>query len=91
MPTTITFDVDDQLGTAFADAAKANRRAVSDLLSELMRSYLRHDIWFRDEVEQALREADDPQVPRVSDAEVAKRWSDRRKSMIERAGGTTLE
>lgn len=37
MRTKITFDVDDQLGTAFAEAAKANRRAVADLLSELMR------------------------------------------------------
>jgi hypothetical protein len=91
MPTKITFDVDDQLGTAFADAAKANRRAVADLLPELMRSYLRHDLWFRAEVEQALREADDPQVLRIPGAEVAERWEDRRKSMIERADGTMRE
>lgn len=32
MPITITFDVDDQLGTASVDAAKAHRRAIADLL-----------------------------------------------------------
>lgn len=52
---------------------------------------MRHDLWFRDEVEQALREADDPHVPRIADAEVAARWQDRRKSMVKRADGTTRE
>jgi len=62
-----TFRVDDELKAQFAEAAKANDRPASLLLRDFMREYVQrsrekaeHDAWFRAEVEQGLREADDP-------------------------------
>src|SRR5262249_30964239 len=65
--TNFTFRVDAELKAEFAEAAKANDRPASILLRDFMRDYVRrsrereeHDAWFRAEVEQGLREADDP-------------------------------
>lgn len=64
---TFTFRVDDDLKEAFAETAKAQDRTAAQLLRTLMREAVQsaqdkrlHDAWFRREVEQALREADDP-------------------------------
>ena len=66
---TFTFRVDDDLKSAFAEAAKAQDRTAAQLLRVLMREAVErkrdareHDAWFRAEVEKALREADDPNV-----------------------------
>jgi predicted transcriptional regulator len=65
--TNFTFRVDEDLKAEFARAARANDRPASILLRDFMRDYvnrsrekLEHDAWFRAEVEQGLREADDP-------------------------------
>ena len=43
-----------------------------------------HDAWFRGEVENALREAADPNVKWVAHEEVAADWRTRRAELIER-------
>ena len=63
--------------TAFAETAKAQDRTAAQLLRVLMREAVRrrhearaHDAWFRGEVEQGMREADDPNVPRIPHQDV---------------------
>jgi predicted transcriptional regulator len=64
---TFTFRVDEDLKALFTEAAKARDRTGAQLLRDFMRDYVRrqqeeiaHEAWFRAEVEQAIREADDP-------------------------------
>jgi hypothetical protein len=49
-----------------------------------MRDYVgraEHDPWFREEVEQSLKEADDPNVELVPHEEVVRKWQARRRLM----------
>jgi predicted transcriptional regulator len=64
---TFTFRVDQDLKDRFTEAAKSHDRTGAQLLRDFMRDYVRrqqeevaHEAWFRAEVEQAIREADDP-------------------------------
>jgi len=65
--TNFTFRVDEDLKTEFTRAAKANDRPASILLRDFMRDYVNrnreaseYDAWVDAELEQRLREADDP-------------------------------
>jgi predicted transcriptional regulator len=94
--TTFTFRVDDDLKEAFAEAAKSQDRSSAQLLRVLMREAVRrqqdaleHDAWFRGEVEQALREADDPTVSRISHDQVNSNWDRQRAKLAERVGKVT--
>ncbi len=91
---TFTFRVDDDLKSAFAEAAKAEDRTSAQLLRVLMREAVRrqqdaqeHDAWFRGEVEQAMREADDRAVRRSPHEDVRSSWRQQRAELAERAGG----
>ncbi|HEX9771604.1 MAG TPA: hypothetical protein VGA50_20720 [Kiloniellales bacterium] len=93
---TFTFRVDDDLKSAFADAAKAQDRTAAQLLRVLMREAVRrqhdardHDAWFRGEVAQAVREADDPAVRRIAHDDVRKDWRRQRAALAKRARGNT--
>ena len=46
-----------------------------------------HDAWFRGEVEQALREADDPNVQRIPNGDVRSDWQ-RQRAAIEKQSRT---
>ncbi len=88
------FRVDDELKSAFVKLAEAQNRSVSELLVELMRrevaplnQAIDHDAWFRIEVEQALREADDPAIDRVPNEIVEAEWLGQRAELVKRAGG----
>ena len=92
--TTFTFRVDDDLKTAFAETAKAEDRTAAQLLRVLMRKAVQrqqeareHDAWFRSEVEQGMREADDPQVHRITHEDVRSNWRQQRAKLVKRAGG----
>jgi predicted transcriptional regulator len=85
--TTYTFRVDQELKKAFTEAAHANDRPGSQLLREFMRDYVEraeHDSWFRAEVEQSLKEADDQNVELVPHAEVVQKWKARRAEWIKK-------
>jgi predicted transcriptional regulator len=65
--TNFTFRVDAELKAEFAEAARINDRPASILLRDFMRDYvnrnreaLEYDAWVDAELEQRLREADDP-------------------------------
>jgi predicted transcriptional regulator len=95
---TFTFRVDQDLKTAFSEAAKAEDRTAAQLLRQLMREEVRrrqeaaeHDAWFRAQVRQALREADDPNVRYVPHEEVKERLRRQREELLKRAGGTSRE
>ncbi|MFQ5776100.1 MAG: CopG family ribbon-helix-helix protein [Kiloniellaceae bacterium] len=93
---TFTFRVDDDLKSAFAETAKAQDRTAAQLLRVLMREAVRrqqeareHDAWFRGEVEQGMREADDPAVRRISHEDVRSNWRRQHAKLLKRAGGKT--
>ena len=74
---TFTFRLDGRLKTDFAEVAKAQDRTAAQLLRVLMRAEIsrqremaEHDAWFRAEIKQSLREADDPNVARIPHEEV---------------------
>lgn len=85
---TFTFRLDSELKTAFADAARAQDRTTAQLLRVLMRAEIKrrresaeYDAWFQREVEQALREAEDPEVTRLSHDNVRSNWLRRRSEL----------
>lgn len=47
-----------------------------------------HDRWFREEVAQALREADDPDTRWVSHEEVKAGWAEQRAALLKQIAGT---
>ena len=74
--TTFTFQVDEGLKDAFAEAAKGSDRTGAELLRDFMRDYVRdqveaaaYDRWFRREVEAAIAEADAGNVVSSDDVE----------------------
>jgi len=86
--TTFTFRVDQALKTPFTAAAHAIARPGSQLLRDFMRDYVEraeHDAWFREEVEQSLREADDPNVDLIPHEDVVRKWKARRVEHIKKA------
>src|ERR1700751_1734554 len=83
--TTFTFRVDQELKKAFTEAARANDRPGSQLLRDFMRDYVEraeHDAWFRAEVKQSLKEADDPNVELIPHEEVVQKWKARGVELI---------
>lgn len=93
---TFTFRVDDELKSAFAETAKAQDRTTAQLLRVLMRDAVgrrqearEYDAWFRGEVEQGMREADDPAVRRVPHQDVRSNWRRQRAELVKRASGKT--
>ncbi len=94
--TTFTFRVDDDLKANFAETARAEDRTAAQLLRVLMREAVRrqqevdaHDAWIRGEVAQAMREADDPNLHRVPNAEVRSNWRRQRAELAKRAADKT--
>lgn len=73
----LTIEVRPDLRERFEAAAEAAERAPEDVLRGLIQDYVdragserEYDAWFRLEVAAALREADDPTVRRVPNAEI---------------------
>jgi predicted transcriptional regulator len=86
--TTFTFRVDQELKKAFTEAARARDRPGSQLLRDFMRVYVEraeHDAWFRAEVEQSLKEADDPNVELIPHEEVVRKWKTRGAEWLKKA------
>lgn len=93
---TFTFRVDEELKSAFAEVAAAQERTAAQLLRVLMRDAVQqwhesaeHDVWFRSEVEQAIREAADPTADRVAHDQVISSWRQQRADLERRAAGRT--
>jgi hypothetical protein len=91
--TSFTLELDAELREQFLIEADAAKRPASDLVRDFMRAFVRqqrdgrdHDAWFRTEVEEALREADDPDIRRIPHETVSETWRCERAEILERAG-----
>jgi predicted transcriptional regulator len=88
-----TLKLESELREQFMAEAEAADRPASQLVREFMREYVKrqteardHDTWFREQVEQGLREADDPNVKRIPNEEVIADLQRRRVRLIARIG-----
>jgi len=85
--TTFTFRVDEDLKNSFTNIAKAHDRPGSQLLRDFMRDYVakaEHDAWFRAEVEQGLRELEDPNVELIPHEQVVAEWEVEKAELLAR-------
>ena len=87
-----TLKLEPELRDQFMAEAAASHQPASQLVREFMRSYVAeqqairdHDAWFRAEVEQALREADDPNTVLVQHERVVEDWGRQRAELELRA------
>jgi predicted transcriptional regulator len=87
-----TLKLEAELRDAFMAEAEAVHRPASQLVRELMREFVQaqraareHDAWFRAEVEEGLREANDPDAPRIPHDEVMSKMKARLEARIARA------
>jgi hypothetical protein len=67
--------------------AKAHDRPGSQLLRDFMRDYVakaEHDVWFRAEVEQGLRELEDPNVELIPHEQVVAEWKVKKAELLVR-------
>ncbi len=87
-----TLKLEPELRDQFMAEAEATHRPASQILREFMRDFVRrqreardHDAWFRAEVEQGLREADDPAIKRIPHEEVSETWRRQRAELVRRA------
>lgn len=88
-----TLKLEAELRDQFMAEAEATYRPASHLVREFMRDFIErqreareHDAWVRAEVEQALREADDPHVRRIPHDEVSSNWHQQRAALVKRSG-----
>lgn len=87
-----TLKLEPELRDQFMAEAAAVHRPASQLVRDFMRDFVErqrkareHDAWFRAEVQQAMREADDPQVRRIPQDEVASNWRRQRDELAKQA------
>jgi predicted transcriptional regulator len=90
---TVIVRVEDELKTAFADAAKAADRTTSQLVRDFMRDYVRrqavqaeYDVWLRQKVEAGRGAARQGRV--ISSQEVEARFARRRTASLRKADAT---
>lgn len=86
-----TVELEPDLQAALIAEAEAAQRPPSDIDRNLIDGFVReqrdacaHDAWFRAEVAQALREADDPAVQRIPDSDVEASWERKRAKLVRR-------
>lgn len=90
--TMFSLKLETELREAFMNAAAHVDRPASQVVRELMRDFIQqqentraHEAWFRAEVAQGLREADDPAVERVPHHEAAASWRRQRAEWVKQA------
>jgi predicted transcriptional regulator len=88
-----TLKLEPELRDQFMAEAAATDRPASQIVREFMRDFIKrqreareHDAWFRGEVEQGMREANDTSVRRIPHEEVASNWRRQRAALVKGAG-----
>jgi predicted transcriptional regulator len=88
---TVVVRVDDELKTAFAEAAKAADRTTSQLLRDFMRDFVRsqsdaaeYDAWFRRKVAEGIAEARAGHV--IAGEDIEAEFAERRKATLRKIG-----
>lgn len=86
--------LESELRDQFMAEAAAVDRPASQLVREFMRDFVQrrrqareHDGWFRAEVEQGMREADDPLLRRIPHEDVTADWHRQRAELMKRRAG----
>lgn len=89
--TVFTLKLEPELRDQFMAEAAAVHRPASQIVREFMQDFVtrqrearEHDAWFRAEVEQGMREADDPSVRRIPQDEVSSNWRRQRAELAKR-------
>lgn len=87
-----TVKVESDLRAAFIAEADAVHRPAAQLVREYMRDFIaqrqaerEHDAWFRAQVEEGVRQADDPAVTRIPHEQITDDWQRQRAALVERA------
>ncbi len=88
-----TVELEPDLEDALIAEALVIDRPPGHIVRDLIDGFVRrqrdardHDAWFRAEVEQALREADDPTVRRIPNEEVEASWKRQRAELLRLIG-----
>ena len=86
-----TMTIEPELRDAFMAEAAASHRPASQIVREAMRDFIdkqkkqrEYDAWFLAEVEEGLREADDPNTVWIPHEEVKADMERQRQSLLER-------
>lgn len=84
---TLTLTLDPDLLDRFVAEAELAMRPADDVLRDLVRHFVERRLSARDaEIDQALREADDPRTAFVSHKEVEAEWIRERGELLRRIG-----
>ena len=93
-----TLKLEADLRDAFMKEAEESHRPASQIVREFMRDFVKkqqeardYDEWFRADVEQALREADDPNTKWFTHEEVQERMRTQRESLLQRLAAQEAE
>lgn len=86
-----TMKIEPELRDAFMAEAAASHRPASQIVREAMRDFIdkqkkqrEYDAWFIAEVEEGLREADDPDTVWITQEEVEANMESQRQSFLAR-------
>jgi predicted transcriptional regulator len=86
-----TMKIEPELRDAFMAEAAASHRPASQIVREAMRDFIdkqkkqrEYDAWFIAEVEEGLREADDPNTVWITQEEVEANMESQRQSFLAR-------
>lgn len=87
-----TVKVEADLRAAFIAEAEALHRPAAQLIRDDMRDVIaqrraerEHDAWFRAQVEEGVRQADDPTVKRIPDEQITDDWQRQRANLLKKA------
>ncbi len=85
----LQIEIDTDVGERLIAESEATGEPVSKLASGLLRDVLEqrgdYDAWFRRQVEEALRQADDPSVERIPHEVIKEEWWVERAELLARA------
>ena len=91
---TFTVDLDDETLAAFDALAATKGHGRAAMLEQLVHEFLQfeaetpeYDAWFRQQVEEGLREMAEPGAEFVSDEEVSRLWASQRQELMRRIAG----
>jgi predicted transcriptional regulator len=90
--TVFSMELETALRDEFLAAAAAAHRPAPQLVREFMADFVAgqrdagtHNAWFQAQVEAGLRQADDPNVKRIPQAEVEAKWRKERAELVRQA------
>ncbi len=93
-----TLKLESDLRDAFMKEAEESHRPASQIVREFMRDFVKkqqeardYDEWFRADIEQALRDADDPNTKWFTHEEVQERMRAQRESLLQRLAAQEAE